>query len=94
MKLHNVVVEGRFCGLDTVDQCVANYYLHYPYALPVLAWEYETAELDRELKAYERGELELNWGRIEDEVEQMHKDFEELCDKGFKELDAALEILQ
>ena len=82
MKLHNVIVEGRFCGLDTVDQCVANYYLHYPYALPVLAWEYETAE------------LELNWGRIEDEVEQMHKDFEELCDKGFKELDAALEILQ
>lgn len=72
-------------GLETVEECIANYYLHYRFAMPYLRWDYETKELEKDIKAWEEGELELDWNRINENVETFHKEYEQWLEKHLQE---------
>lgn len=77
MRLKDVVVQGRACGLKTVGECVANFELHMMYMLPHSEVPREYKELLLELSAYEDGELELDWEWINTEVTKLLRVAEE-----------------
>ena len=75
MKLTDVIVEGRFCGLQSVEECIRNYYLHRaPYEE-----EEELKKLRADIENYKTGNLTLDWGEINSRVERDQKDFESWC---------------
>jgi len=69
MKLRDVVLMGRFCGLQTVDECVLNFEMHYLDCIPHKEWNDARLELGLELQAYKSGDLVLDWSEIDKEVE-------------------------
>lgn len=80
MRLKEVVVQGKFCGMKTVEECILNFELHTMQMIPRNALEFECKELIRDIQAYEAGELILPWDEINDRVEQAYKEYEEWWD--------------
>jgi hypothetical protein len=79
MKLQDAVIMGRFSGLHTVNECILNIELHYWQVLPYSELSSEQKEFYNDIKAWEAGELELNWKYINAEVERQEKEFLEYC---------------
>jgi len=79
MKLHTAIIMGKFCGLDTVDECVFNAELHYFPCIPYYELDREAAELYQEYKAYMNGTLILDWDEINKQVEKELNDYEASC---------------
>jgi len=86
MKLFDCITMGRFMGLHTVEECMSNYYLHYLHILPHDQATPCQEELELEFSQYEKGELELDWDKINKEVERQNKEMEEYFEKQYDEL--------
>lgn len=80
MKLWQVVADGRFCGIETVEECIANFYLHGMDLFPYNALEYELRELRNDIQNWEADKLDLPWDRINEEVSNRMKSYEEWLD--------------
>lgn len=102
MRLKDVIRQGKFCGLESVGECLLNWELHCMQMYPYNALEYECNELAKDIKAYEAGELKIDMDEIDRLVEQDKKEYEEylnnhppevLADTDF-ELDAMFEVLK
>jgi hypothetical protein len=68
MKLRAAILQGRFCGLETVEECVRNIDMH---AMSLFKYEHvekELTELYKEYNEYEAELLELDWPQIEKEA--------------------------
>ena len=76
MKLWQVLAQGRFCGLETVEECISNFYLHGIDLFPYNALEYELRELRTDIAAYEAGKLDLPWDRINENVAECEASYE------------------
>lgn len=76
MNLHEAIVFGKFCGLNTVNECIANIELHYWHLLPELEAASIRKEFYKEVKKYEKGELVLDWDLISRKVAEQEKEFE------------------
>jgi hypothetical protein len=85
MKLHDAILMGRFCGLRTVDECVLNIELHSMSLFVYTDIAKEEEELHKELDAYKKGTLKLDWEAINTEVAKQHKEYEEYCAKHYAE---------
>ena len=81
MKLQDAVLMGKFCGLETVGECILNAEMHYLTMIPYSDIPNEVNELEKEIKAYEEGTLELDWDYINAEAERQQKEYEEYCKK-------------
>ena len=79
MKLRDVVLMGRFCGLETVEECVCNYEMHYVQCISYKDIAKENTELNSDLQDYYSGDLILDWPKIEKEVEAQLKEYDEQC---------------
>lgn len=75
MRLKDVVIQGKFCGLETVEECILNFELHTMQMLPPNALEFECRELIKDIQAYEKGELKLNWKQINEAVKDDLKEY-------------------
>jgi hypothetical protein len=64
MKLRDCVLMGLFCGLETIEECIDNYILHYTQCIPYTKLGEENKELNADLEAYEAGELPLDWDEL------------------------------
>jgi hypothetical protein len=97
MRLKQVVREGKFCGLETVEECILNWELHAMQMYPYNALEYETKELIKDIKAYEDGILTLDMEEIDRMVAEDLHEFDLWCremETPEDELDKQLEILR
>jgi hypothetical protein len=81
MKLWQVVAQGRFCGLETVEECISNFYIHGIDLFPYNALEYELRELRSDIQAYEAGNLDLPWDRINESVAACEAAYEEWAEQ-------------
>ena len=81
MKLRDVVVEGKFCGLETVEECVTNYYIHRTMMMPDSEIANETKELEEEIRGYEEGILTLDMAEIDAEVARMDAEYNDFCEQ-------------
>ena len=79
MKLRDAVLAGRFCGLETVEECWHNIHLHYGPCIPFDQHPKEFGELNQEYADYLAGDLILDWPAIEAEVEEELKKYEQYC---------------
>jgi hypothetical protein len=75
MKLREVVIQGKCCGLETVEECITNFYINGINMFPYNALEYETKELREDIRKYEAGELELPWDYIDEEVDKFNQEY-------------------
>ena len=100
MRLKDVVIQGKCCGLETVEECVTNFYLHGMMMFPYNALEYETRELRNDIAKYEAGKLELPWDQIEEEVQRFHMEYQAWLDDNMiqpddiDDLEKRLELLR
>lgn len=68
MKLKQAVIMGKFCGLETVEECVNNFYLHAHQMMPYRDVPEALEELSMEYHHYKEGILTLDMAEIDDEV--------------------------
>ena len=73
MKLHDCIVTGKFCGLETVEECINNFELHIANLIPYTRLREESLELSKEYEDYLSGKLRLDWDKIYEEVEELDK---------------------
>jgi hypothetical protein len=85
MKLRDCVLMGLFCGLETVEECVANYDMHYLQCISYKEVGEDIDELAEDIKAWQVGELILDWDVMRKENAQAWKEYEDHCAKEFKE---------
>jgi hypothetical protein len=81
MKLVDAVIMGRFCGLETVSECIYNIDLHYWQVISYKEVEAEQKELAADIRAWETGALQLDWVYIEAEVSKQWKEYEESMER-------------
>lgn len=74
MKLIDAVIMGRFCGLKTVKEAIANIDLHYWYLVPYSEISEARKSFYKEVQAYEAGELILDEELIEKELKKLDDD--------------------
>jgi hypothetical protein len=79
MKLRDCVLMGLFCDLETVEECVANYDMHYLQCIPYSEVNEDIAELVKEIKAWQAGTLVLDWDELHAENAKAWKEYEEYC---------------
>ena len=79
MRLRNVVTTGRFCGLETIEECVLNFELHMIQLFPHSQAEEECKELAKDIKAWEAGTLIIDMDEIDVQVEKDLKEYEKYC---------------
>ena len=75
MKLEEAVEMGRFCGLDTVEECLRNVYHHqnmFSYKEFPEMWR----ELEEEYLLWKDGELVLDFATIDANVAKQYKQME------------------
>jgi len=80
VKLRDAVLMGRFCGLETVEECILNIEMHYWDCIPYKELPKEASELNQEYADYLAGDLILDWPAIEAEVEKDLKEYEQYCE--------------
>ncbi len=80
MKLLDCVIQGRFCGLNTVEEAILMIEAHYD-IFPFSEVEKEFAELYIEYDAWKNGELELDEEFISKELDRLNKTLDELYEK-------------
>jgi hypothetical protein len=93
MKLIDVVLQGKFCGLETVEECILNFELHMMQIFPYSELERECKELIKDVQAYEDGTLTIDWDFIETETIKSMKEYIAYCEKHQKK-DLELEFLR
>jgi hypothetical protein len=76
MKLRDCVLMGLFCGLETIEECLANYDMHYLQCVPFTEADTDIAELVEDLKAYEAGDLVLDWDELRVLNDKAWKEYE------------------
>jgi hypothetical protein len=64
MKLRNCVLMGLFCGLETIEECVDNYIMHYTQCIAYTHLDEENKELNDDLVAYKAGDLVIDWDEL------------------------------
>jgi hypothetical protein len=72
MKLEDVVIEGFWLGLETVDECVGHFWYRRP---PIWKWKEQDEVIEdilKQVEAYENGELELDFKKIYREVDKLN----------------------
>jgi hypothetical protein len=74
MKLIDAVKLGRFCGLETVGECVLNAELNFMSMLPYSEIPPASVELSDDLKEYEAGRLVIDWDEVDKHVEAQHEE--------------------
>lgn len=87
MNLHQAIVMGRFCGLETVEECIANIELHYWNMLPYSEIAAAREEFFKEVNKWETGDVILDWDLINAEVAEQQKEYENWMDNQPKEPD-------
>jgi len=80
MKLRTAILTGKFCGLNTVDECVFNAELHYFPCIPYYELDREAAELYQEYKAYMDGTLIPDRAEINTQVKKEQDAYEAYCE--------------
>ncbi len=77
MKLEHAIIAGKFCGLNTVEECYCNasrfMFQLYPYEQAPL----EQFELDREMAAYEADYGAIDWDRVDIEINKTIESYEQ-----------------
>jgi hypothetical protein len=79
MKLRDCVLMGLFCGLNTIGESIANYDMHYLQCIPYTEATADIAELAADLKAYEAGDLVLDWDELRALNDKALKEYEDHC---------------
>jgi len=76
MTLQEAVIMGKFCGLETVEECVRNIQYHFnmfSYKEYPVIWE----ALLEQYFLWKEGKLTLDWDFIRAEVAAEYKAYEE-----------------
>jgi hypothetical protein len=97
MKLVDAIALGRFCGLNTVEECIANIELHYWWVVSYSELSEKKEIFYKDVKAYELGTLELDWDYINAEIEKQNKVMEEyykMPEHDYEDLDWELELFR
>lgn len=76
MRLKDVIIQGKFCGLETVEECILNWELHVMYLYPHSQVPYEAKELIKDIQAWEAGTLVFDWDEIDRLVAESFKEYE------------------
>ena len=76
MKLHDAVVTGRFCGLETVEECVVNVARH---SMSLFLYSELAEKLNAiytEYDLWKAGALEIDFDAIDAENDKAYKEME------------------
>jgi len=80
MKLFDCVVHGKFLGLNTVEECIANVEIHSLSLMPYERIHKELEELHQEYQLYLSGELKLDWNAVDRELTAWHQEYQGYLD--------------
>lgn len=81
MKLQQAIIDGKFCGLQTVEECYLNASRFLPQIYPYEDVYKEGFELDQEMIAYEAGYLGIDWEFVEAELEKVLQGYNKWCEE-------------
>jgi hypothetical protein len=81
MKLQDAIIDGKFCGLNTVKECYQNAIRFIYQLFPYHQAPHEEAELHCEFVAYEEGYLGIDWEFVDSELERLDRELEEYNEK-------------
>lgn len=76
MKLVDCIILGKFMGLQTVEECVSNYYLHYLSTLPFSEAPVDQLELETQYRMYTESDLDIDWHYVQEQVDKQNKEYE------------------
>jgi len=77
MKLQEAIILGRFCGLNTVDECITNIDIHYWQCISNKELNRERAEFEKDINNYKIGRLKLDWDYINKKVKEDQEEYED-----------------
>ena len=84
MKLKECIIMGKFMGLQTINECISNYELHYIQTLPYDKVAKDRNEIYEEYNKYFKGELKLDWDAIDKEVNKQLEDMNKYFDDKYE----------
>ena len=85
MKLENAIISGRFCGLETVEECYINASRFMMQLYPYEEAAEQQFELDQEMAAYKADYGAIDWDRIDEEVRKTEESYEKWCEENLGE---------
>lgn len=85
MKLESAIIAGKFCGLETVEECYCNASRFMGQMYPYDQVAKEQLELDQEMAAYEADYGAIDWDRVEEEITKTIKSYEKWCEEHYDE---------
>lgn len=73
MKLIDAIVMGRFCGLQTVGECILNIDLHYWDLIPPSELAEAQKRFAKDIRDWEAGKYEIDEEYIKQQLERLEK---------------------